>query len=70
MNFALFLLLPASAATNLPPPPAPAGAATTYNAIVATDETAAIKDLAKPAVFVGDGTNDAIISSASLGPIA
>jgi len=70
MTFALFLLLPASAATDLTPPPAPARAVTTYNAIVATEETPGIKDLAKPAVFIGDGTKDPIIGSASPGPIA
>ena len=70
MTFALFLLLPASAATDLTPPPAPAGAVTTYDAIVATEETPGLKDLAKPAVFIGDGAKNPIIGSASSGPIA
>jgi hypothetical protein len=70
MNLALLLSLPASAAMDLTPPPAPASAVTTYNAIVAVEETPAVKDLARPAVFVGDGAKSPIIGSASPGPIA
>jgi hypothetical protein len=44
--------------------------ASTYDAILATEETPNIKNLAKPAVFVGDGTKDPIIGCASPGPIA
>jgi hypothetical protein len=70
MSFALFLLLPASAAMDLTRPPAPTGAVTTYNAIVATEETLGLKNLARPAVFIGDGAKNPIIGSASSGPIA
>ena len=63
MNFALFLLLPASAATDLTPPPASADAGVkAYQAGVATDTTPVANDLAKPAVFIEDGTAKAVIS--------
>ena len=61
MNVALFLLLPASAATDLTPP-RPAAPVTTYNAVVATDSTPVANDLAKPAVFIEDGRTKAVIS--------
>jgi hypothetical protein len=43
--------------------------ASTYDAILATEETRGLKDLAKPAVFIGDAKNP-IIGRASSGPIA
>ena len=61
MNVGLFLLLPVSAATDLTPPK-PAAQVTTYNAVVATDSTPVANDLAKPAVFIEDGTAKAVIS--------
>jgi hypothetical protein len=70
MNLALLLLLPASAATDLTPPPSAARAVTTYDAIVATEQTPAVKDLVKPAVFVGDGAKSPVVGTASPGPIA
>jgi hypothetical protein len=70
MNLALLLLVPASAAMDLTPPPATARAVTTYDAIVATEETPAVQDLVKPAVFIGDGAKSPIIGSDSPGPIA
>ena len=44
--------------------------ASTYDAILATEETPRLKDLARPAVFIGDGAKNPIIGSASPGPIA
>ena len=44
--------------------------ASTYDAILATEETPGLKDLARPAVFIGDGAKNPIIGSASSGPIA
>jgi hypothetical protein len=69
MNLALLLLLPASAATDLTPPPSAARAVTTYDAI-ATEQTPAVKELVKPAVFIGDGAKSPIIGSAAPGSIA
>jgi hypothetical protein len=64
MNFALLLLLPASAATDLTPPAAkPSSEATISNAIVATDKTPAANDLSQPAVFVSDGAKSAIVAA-------
>jgi hypothetical protein len=66
MNFALFLLLPASAATDLTPPAraaAPAATVTTYDAILATEDTPAANDLAKPAVFIEDKAGKSVISA-------
>lgn len=69
MVLAEFIALIAAAA---PAHPAAANKpiATTYNAIVATEETPTTRDLAKPAVFVGDGAKNAIIGTVSPGPIA
>jgi len=63
MNLALLLLVPASAATDLTPPApaaAPVAAVTTYDAIVATEETPATKELTRPAVFIEDAAAKAI----------
>jgi hypothetical protein len=55
-----------------PTHPAAAGkpVVTTYNAIVAIEETPTAKDLARPAVFVGDGAKQAVIVGPLPGPIA
>jgi hypothetical protein len=67
MNLALLLLVPASAATDVTPPtrgePAPVAAVTTYNAMVAVEETPTTNDLAKPAVFIEDSAAKAIVSA-------
>jgi hypothetical protein len=65
MNLALLLLVPASAAMDLSPPTAPAAVAavTTYDAIVAIEETPPAKDLTKPAVFIEDSAAKAIVSA-------
>jgi hypothetical protein len=34
-----------------------------YNAIVATEETPTVKDLAKPAVFIGDGAKSLTVAA-------
>jgi hypothetical protein len=60
MVLAEFLALIA-AATPVPPAAAKPVAAT-YNAIVATEETSAVKDLAKPAVFISDGSKSVIVT--------
>jgi hypothetical protein len=67
MNFALFLLLPASAATDMTPPPAPPAGVRTYNAILATGDAPAANDLAKPAVFIEDGSAKAVIFQSGTG---
>ena len=66
MNLALLLLVPTSAAADLMPPArvaAPVAAVTTYDAIVATEETPATKDLTKPAVFIEDAAAKAIVGA-------
>ena len=66
MNLALLLLVPTSAAVDLTPPAraaAPVAAVTTYDAIVATEETPATKDLTKSAVFIEDGAAKAIVGA-------
>ena len=66
MNLALLLLVPTSAAADLRPPApaaAPVAAVTTYDAIVATEETLATRELTKPAVFIEDAAAKAIIGA-------
>ena len=68
MVLAEFLALMTAAVPAHPPVDKPDVA--TYNAIVATDKTPGANDLAKPAVFISDGTKTPIVGSAAPGPIA
>ena len=66
MNLALLLLLPASAATDVTPPArkhAAVAVVTTYDAMVATEETPATGELTNPAVFIEDSVGKAIVST-------
>ncbi|HUP67638.1 MAG TPA: hypothetical protein VM145_05460 [Sphingomicrobium sp.] len=66
MNLALLLLMPVSASANIEPRPAPAApvaAVTAYDAMVATEETPAAVDIAKPAVFIEDSAAKAIVGA-------
>ena len=61
MNLALFLLLPASAATDLTPPQASTAGLKTYEAVVVTEKTPVASDLTKPAVFIDDGSAKPVV---------
>jgi hypothetical protein len=54
MHIAMLLILPASAAVQVPTATAagPVASVTTYNAFVATEETPAVKELLQPAVLI------------------
>lgn len=67
MNVAFFLLLPASTATDMTPPPASTSGVKTYEAVVVTEETPVANDLAKPAVFIEDGTAKAVVGQSGTG---
>jgi hypothetical protein len=67
----LILLAAASAAAQSQAAPrAGKPIASLYEAVVATEQTPAAKDLTKPAVFIMDGGRSAIIGQAGAGPIA
>jgi hypothetical protein len=71
--FAESLILLAAASAAAPSQPAPRAGkpmASLYEAVIVTEATPAVNDLAKPAVFILDGGKSAIIGQAGAGPIA
>jgi hypothetical protein len=70
MAIAEFIALMTAAAGAAAPESTAKSAAATYDAIVATDETAPAEDLAKPAVFIKESGKAAIVGQSGPGPLA